>query len=83
MRGLEEGTPWSNRVELYIGLIQSVMSTNMRRVDLPLVFWDCYTERRATVHNLTARNSFQLHGNKHHTALTKKEEDISNLFHYG
>ena len=54
----------------------------MRRADSPLAFWDYYTERRARVHNVTARNLFQLHGNNHHAALTKKEGDLSNLFQY-
>ena len=80
---LEEGTPWSNRAELYVGLIKQAVNKEMRRVDSPLVFWDYHAERRAKVQNLTARNLFQLHGNNHHTALTKEERGISNLHQYG
>ena len=36
-------------------------------------------ERRARVHNITARNLFQLHGSNLHTVLTKEERDISTL----
>ena len=83
LRVLEEGTPWSNRAELYIGLIKESVSKDMREADSPLVFWDYCTERRARVHNLTARNLFQLHGSNPHTVLTKEEGDISNLCQYG
>ena len=83
LRVLEEGTPWSNRAELYIGLIKEAVSKNMREADSPLVFWDYCMERRARVHNLTARNLFQLHGSNPHTVLTKEEGDISNLCQYG
>ena len=55
---LEERTPWSNRDGLYIGLIEEVVSKDMMEADSPLVFWDYCTERRAGVHNLTARNLF-------------------------
>ena len=72
LRVLEEGTPWSNRAELYIGLIKKAVRKEMRRADSPLVFWDYHAERRVIVQNLTARDLYQLHGNNHHTALTKK-----------
>ena len=55
---------------------------NVRRADLPLVFCDYQAKCRIIVQNITARNLFQLHGNNHHMALTKKEENISNVFQY-
>ena len=79
MRVLEEGTPWSNRAELYIGLIKEATRKDMREADSPLVFWDYCAERRARIHNLTARNLFKLYDINPHTVLTKEDEDISNL----
>ena len=58
LRVLEEGTLWLNRAELYIGLIKEVVSKDMREADSSLLFWDYCAERRARVHNLTARKIF-------------------------
>ena len=71
LRILEDGSPWSNQAELYVVLIKEVVIKDVREVVLPLVFWDYGTELKARVHNLTARNLFQLNGSNHHTALTK------------
>ena len=68
-RVLEEGTPWSNWAELYIGLTKDASIKETREVDSPLVFWDYCMESRARVHNLTALNLFQLHGINLHTVL--------------
>ena len=83
LRALEEGTPWSNRAELYIGLIKSAVRKDMKDSNCPLVFWDYCVERRARVNNLTAKNLFQLHGTNAHTATLAEEGDISNLARYG
>ena len=80
---LEEGTPWSNRAELYIGLIKEAVRKDMKESDCPLVFWDYCVERRARINNLTAKNLFQLHGTNAHTATMHEEADISNLCRYG
>ena len=40
LRALEEGTPWVNKAELYIGLIKEAVRKDMRQSDSPLVFWD-------------------------------------------
>ena len=79
LRVLEEGTPWANRAELYIGLIKAAVAKDMRQSNCPLAFWDYCVERRARINNLTARNLFQLHGSNPHTALTGTEGDISSL----
>ena len=62
LRALEEGTPWSNTTELYIGLIKEAVRKDMCESNSPLWFWDCCGERRARINNLTAKNSFRLHG---------------------
>ena len=44
---LEEGTPWSNKAELYIGLLKEASCKDMHETDSPMVFWDYCFERRA------------------------------------
>jgi hypothetical protein len=82
LRHLEEGTPWANKAELYIGLIKEAVRKDMKESNCPLAFWDYCVERRARINNLTAKNLFQLHGTNAHTALTGEEGDISNLSEY-
>ena len=62
LRALEEGTPWSNKAELYIGLIKEALRKDMHESNSPLCFWDYCVERRARINNLTAKNAFRLHG---------------------
>ncbi|MEM7463144.1 MAG: hypothetical protein AAF362_10750 [Pseudomonadota bacterium] len=50
LRALEEGTPWCNKAELYIGLLKEATRKDMREADSPLVFWDYCLERRARIH---------------------------------
>jgi hypothetical protein len=76
---LEEGTPWANKAELYIGLIKEAVRKDMKESDCPLILWDYCVERRARINNLTAKDIFKLHGTNAHTALTGDEGDISNL----
>ena len=82
LRALEEGTPWSNRAELYIGLMKEAVRKDMRESASPLAFWDYCVERRARIHNLTAKSNFKLHGTTPHTVTTGEEGDISNLCQY-
>ena len=79
LRVLEEGTPWANRAELYIGLIKEAVRKDMKDSDCPLAFWDYCAERRARINNLTARNLFQLDGRNAEFSVTGEEGDISNL----
>ena len=83
LRALEEGTPWSNKAELYIGLIKEAVRKDMRESNSPMCFWDYCVERRARINNLTAKNVFRLHGTTAHTHTTGEEGDISNLCQYG
>ena len=55
LRALEEGTPWSNKAELYIGLIKEAVRKDMCESNSPLCFWDYCVERRARINNLTAK----------------------------
>ena len=79
MRALETGTPWANCAELCICLMKEAVCKDVREADLPLAFWDCCVKRRARVHNLTAKDMFQLRGTNPHAALTKEDGDVSNL----
>lgn len=79
LRYIEEGTPWANKAELYIGLLKESVRKDMKETNCPLVLWDYCVERRTRVNNLTAKSLFQLHGTTPYTALTSKEGDISNL----
>ena len=38
LRVLEEGTPWANKAELYIGLIKEAVGKDIRRLIVPLYF---------------------------------------------
>jgi hypothetical protein len=76
---LEEGTPWANEAELYIGLTKEAVWKDMKEFDCPLAFWDCCVERRARINNLTAKDLFMPHGTTHHTALAGEDRDMSNL----
>lgn len=82
LRVLEEGTPWSNRAELYIGIIKEAFRKDMKDSNCPLPFWDYCVERRARINNLTAKNLFQLHGTTPHQAVTGEQGDISNICQY-
>ena len=69
LRALEEGTPWSNKAELYIGLIKQAVKKEICKSNSPLCFWEYCVERRARINNHTAKD-----------ALVSM--DISNLCQY-
>ena len=79
LRVLEEGTPWSNKAELYIGIIKEAVRKDMKESNCPLAFWDYCLERRARINNLTAKDRFHLQGTNAYTNLTSEQGDISNL----
>jgi len=83
LRALEEGTPWSNRAELYIGLLKEAVLRDMKDADSPLAFWDYCVECRARINNLTVKGLFQLHGTTPHTATLQEDSDISSLCKFG
>jgi hypothetical protein len=75
LRVLEEGTPWSNKAELHIGLIKEAVRKDMKESDCPLAFWDYCVEQQARINNLTVKDTFTLHGSNPHTYLTGEEGD--------
>ena len=80
---LEEGTPWSNKAELYIGLLKEAVQKDMCDTDLPMCLWDYCVERWAKINNLTAKDNFKLDGTTSHTATLAEECDISSLCQFG
>ena len=79
LRALEERTPWSNKAELYIGLIKEAVRKGMCESNSPLWFWDYCVERRARINNLAAKDAFRLHGSTPHRLTAGEEGDSSNL----
>ena len=79
MKKLEVGTPWSNRAELYIGILKEAVRKDMRKADSPLVLWDYCLERRALIHNAIPRHLFQANGLSPHEITFGTEGDILNL----
>ena len=53
LRVLEEGTPWANKAELYIGILKEAVRKDMKESNCPLVLWDYCIERRARINNMT------------------------------
>ena len=80
---LEEGTPWSNKAELYIGLLKEAVRKDMHESNSPMILWDYFVERRARINNLKAKDNFKLHGTMPHTATLAEEGDISSLCQFG
>ena len=78
LRALEERTPWSNKAELYIGLIKEAVRKGMCESNSPLWFWDYCVERRARINNLAAKDAFRLHGSTPHRLTAGEEGDSSN-----
>ena len=83
LQALEEGTPWSNKTELYIALLKEAVWKDMCESDSPMCLWDYCVERRARINNLTAKDNFKLHGTTPHTATLAEEGDISSLCQFG
>ena len=79
LRLLEEGTPWSNKADVYIGILKESVRKDMKVSDCPLSLWDYCVERRARISNMAAKGLFSLHGTNPYTDLFHEEGDISNL----
>ena len=79
LRALEEGTPWSNKAELYIKLMKEAVRKDMRESNSPLPFWDYCLERRVRIYNLTACDHPKIRGTNPHTATLGEDGDISSL----
>ena len=83
LRALEEGTPWSNKAELYIGLLKEAVHKDMCESNSLMSLWDYCVERRARINSLPAKDNFKLHGTTPHTATLAEEGDIFSLCQFG
>ena len=83
LRALEEGTPWSNKAELYVGLLKEAVRKDIHESDSLMSLWDDCMERRARINNLMAKDNFKLHGATPHNATLAEEGDISSLCQFG
>ena len=83
LRALEEGIPWSNKAELYIGLLKEAVQKDVHESHSPMILCDYCVKRRARINNLTAKDNFKLHGTMSHTATLAEEGDISSLCQFG
>ena len=75
---LEEGTPWLNKAELYIGLMKEAVPY-MKSSYCPLPFCYYFIERRAHINNMTAKELLCLDGSNAFTNLTG-EQRISPIY---
>ena len=83
LRLLEESTQWANRAELYIGLLKTAITKDLRTSNSPMVLWDYCSERRTLIHNLTPRDLFQNSGKTPTEATFGTQGDLSNLCTFG
>ena len=79
LRALEEGTPWSNKVELYIKLMKEAVCKDMKESNCPLRFWDYCLECRVRIYSLTSRDHIKVRGSNPHMETFGEQGDISNL----
>ena len=79
IRQLERNSPWSNRAELYIGLLKRAIRKQLKKSNCPLALWDFCAQRCALVNNVTAKDLFQLDGQTPHYHIHGTHPDISNI----
>ena len=79
MRWLEESTQWANLAENYIGILKEAIRQDLLESNASLVVWDYCAEWRAKVHNLTARDKFDMSDMNPFTRVTGDVADISNM----
>ena len=64
MQVLEEGTPWANCAELYIGLFKDSTRRYMCIANSTKALWDYCLEQRGNIHNAIPPPLFQNNGAK-------------------
>ena len=80
LQALEEGTPCTNKAELYIGLVKEAAH---KESDFLMCLWGYCLERQAQIYNLTANDQFKLHGTMAHTLTIGEDSHISNVCQFG
>ena len=67
LRAFEEGTPFSNKTELYIKLMKEAVRKDIKETHCPLRFWNYCLDQRGRIYNLTSRDHIKIHGSIPHT----------------
>ena len=79
---LEESTHNANLDEIFVGLTETSIQKDLRKLDEPMVLWDFCAELRMCINNLTAWLLFHLQGQNPHLSTFGEEGDISNVFQF-
>ena len=83
IKELEKNTQWSNRAELYIGIMKKRILRALKNSNCPMKLWDYCATYMANVNNSIAHDHFQLQGTTPHTMMTGQPTDISSLCEFG
>ena len=62
MRWLEDSTQWANLTENSIGILNEKICQDLLKSNAPLIVWDYCAKWRAMVHNLRAKDKFDISG---------------------
>ena len=80
IKELEAESPWSNRAELFIGIVKAAIKKDLKDSNCPMLLWDYCAQYRARILNATARPTcYALDGQVPWTRMTGQPLDISNI----
>ena len=79
MRWLEENTQWANLAKNYISILKEAIRQDLLESSIILVVWDYCAEWRARIHNLTARDKFDMSDMNPFIRVTGDVADILNI----
>ena len=83
LKQLERGTPWSNRAELWIGLVKKAIVRELKATGAPMKLWCYLGEWFCKVNNSLAREIYQLQGQTPSFKATGQITDISSICEFG
>ena len=75
----KESTQNANLDERYVGITSTLIRKDLRKSDVPVVFWDLCAEFWIRINNLTACPLFHIQGQIPHLDTFGEEGDISNV----
>ena len=80
IKELEAESPWSNRAELFIGIVKKAIKKDLKDSNCPMVLWDYCAQYRSKIMNATARPTcYALDGQVPWTKMTGQPLDISDI----
>mmetsp|Transcript_1849 Transcript_1849/g.3782 ORF Transcript_1849/g.3782 Transcript_1849/m.3782 type:complete len:225 (-) Transcript_1849:2857-3531(-) len=80
---LEKDTPWSNRAELFIGILKSMVQKYLHHSHWPMVLCDFCCEYCVRILNLTIKSQPILHGMVPQTMMTGQPTGILDICVFG